>query len=45
MNPGGTPQKLLDISRLMEMGWQNKTSLRDGILDTYEWAKANLNLK
>ena len=41
--PDGTPKKLLDVSRLMEMGWQNKTSLRDGILNTYEWAKANLN--
>ena len=43
--PDGTPRKLLDISRLTEIGWQNKTSLREGILYTYEWAKTNLNLK
>ncbi len=29
--PDGTPQKLLDISRIKALGWQAKTSLKDGI--------------
>jgi GDP-L-fucose synthase len=35
--PDGTPQKLLDVTRLKNMGWQSKISLEDGIRDTYEW--------
>lgn len=35
--PDGTPRKLLDVSRLNEMGWTAKTSLRRGIEKTYEW--------
>jgi GDP-L-fucose synthase len=35
--PDGTPQKLLDVSRLESMGWRSKTSLRDGIEKTYRW--------
>jgi GDP-L-fucose synthase len=33
----GTPQKLLDVSRLTELGWCAQTSLEKGILKTYEW--------
>jgi len=33
--PNGTPQKLLDISRLSSMGWNAKTNLYDGIINTY----------
>ncbi len=32
--PDGTPQKLLDVSRLTALGWQAKISLRDGIART-----------
>ncbi len=35
--PDGTPRKLLDISRIMRMGWKPSISLRDGIEDTYKW--------
>jgi GDP-L-fucose synthase len=35
--PDGTPQKLLDISKLKGLGWQPKLSLREGIKKTYEW--------
>lgn len=35
--PDGTPRKLMDVSRLSEIGWQAKTSLRDGIENTYTW--------
>jgi GDP-L-fucose synthase len=37
--PDGTPRKLLDIGRLKSIGWQAKTSLRDGIRTTYENAR------
>ncbi|WP_406656572.1 GDP-L-fucose synthase [Methanolobus sp. ZRKC2] len=35
--PDGTPQKLLDVSRLNELGWRFSISLREGIAQTYEW--------
>lgn len=35
--PDGTPQKLLDLSRIRMLGWDSKISLEDGIRDTYEW--------
>lgn len=35
--PDGTPQKLLDITRIARLGWAPKTSLREGIQKTYEW--------
>ena len=35
--PDGTPQKLLDVSRLCELGWSARISLRDGISQTYRW--------
>jgi len=34
--PDGTPRKLLDVSKLKEIGWEPKTSLRDGIDMTYK---------
>lgn len=33
--PDGTPRKLLDVSRLREIGWQARTPLREGIALTY----------
>jgi GDP-L-fucose synthase len=35
--PDGTPRKLLDVSKLNELGWKAKTSLREGIEQTYKW--------
>lgn len=35
--PDGTPRKLLDCSRLREMGWKPRIGLRDGIAATYRW--------
>ena len=37
--PDGTPQKLLDISRMNKLGWKAKISLREGITGTYDWYK------
>lgn len=35
--PDGTPQKLLDVSRLAELGWTPSISLGDGIAQTVAW--------
>jgi len=35
--PDGTPQKLLDVSRLTKLGWQPKIALKDGIREVYRW--------
>jgi GDP-L-fucose synthase len=34
--PDGTPRKLLDVSKLKDLGWQYQTSLSDGIKKTYQ---------
>ena len=34
--PDGTPQKLLDVSRLAKLGWRARTSLQDGIRIAYQ---------
>ena len=39
--PDGTPRKLLDVSRLHELGWRAKTALRQGVEQTYVWYSAN----
>ena len=40
--PDGTPQKLLDVSRMKKLGWQSRTSLAEGIALTYEAARPQL---
>ena len=35
--PDGMPRKLLDVSRLGELGWTAKIDLRQGIEQTYRW--------
>ncbi len=37
--PDGTPQKLLDVSGLAELGWRAATPLEEGLGRTYEWYK------
>lgn len=39
--PDGTPRKLLDVSKIESLGWQAKTSLREGIRETYRWFLEN----
>ena len=39
--PDGTPRKLLDVSRLHELGWEASTPLEEGIRQTYEWYLAS----
>jgi len=35
--PDGTPRKLLDVTRIEEMGWRHSTPLQDGLKNTYDW--------
>lgn len=35
--PDGTPRKLLDVSRINDLGWKAKIGLKDGVEDTYNW--------
>ena len=39
--PTGTPQKLLDSTRITQLGWRPQISLEDGIASTYDWFIAN----
>lgn len=39
--PDGTPRKVLDVSRLTDLGWTAAVGLRDGIAQTYEWFLAH----
>lgn len=34
--PNGTPRKLLDVSKLTDLGWKYKTTLKEGIEKTYK---------
>lgn len=35
--PDGAMRKLMDVSRLKDLGWEASISLEDGLFDTYEW--------
>jgi GDP-L-fucose synthase len=39
--PDGTPQKLLDVSKINALGWTAKTPLREGIQKTIQWYLEN----
>jgi GDP-L-fucose synthase len=39
--PDGAPRKLLDVSRLRQLGWSPLIDLRNGLRQTYEWYLAN----
>ena len=39
--PDGTPRKLLDVSRLHDLGWRHKIGLREGIESSYRWFLEN----
>jgi GDP-L-fucose synthase len=39
--PDGTPRKLMSSSKLRDMGWKPKASLKDGIESTYQWYLEN----
>jgi len=35
--PDGTPRKLMDVSRLKQLGWTASIPLAKGVQDTYRW--------
>lgn len=39
--PDGTPRKLMDVTRLRELGWKHSYSLEEGIRQTYNWYLEN----
>lgn len=39
--PDGTPRKLMDVSRLTQMGWSAQIGLDQGLAETYKWFLAN----
>lgn len=39
--PDGNPRRLLDISRLSDLGWKAKTEFREGVAQTYRWFLEN----
>ncbi|MDB4121820.1 GDP-L-fucose synthase [Flavobacteriaceae bacterium] len=41
--PDGTPRKLMDVSKMKEVGWQYATELEGGIKKTYQWYIENLD--
>jgi GDP-L-fucose synthase len=43
--PDGTPRKLLDVTRLHELGWRDKTALREGLVATYKDFLENPSLR
>jgi len=40
--PDGTPRKLLDVTKLTNLGWCPTIPLRDGIARTYDWFLKNV---
>ena len=41
--PDGAPRKLIDISRLSNLGWNYSINLEDGLRKTYKWYLAGSN--
>jgi GDP-L-fucose synthase len=37
--PDGTPRKLLDVSKINNLGWKHENDLKEGILKTISWLK------
>lgn len=42
--PDGTPRKLMDVSRLEQLGWKASISLEDGLNNAYQWYLDNIEL-
>jgi GDP-L-fucose synthase len=40
--PDGTPRKLLDVSRMKDLGWSPTISLEAGVASTYKWYLSRL---
>ena len=42
--PDGTPRKVLNSTKLHELGWEHKNNLEDGLKKTYDWFLKNQNV-
>jgi GDP-L-fucose synthase len=40
-SPDGTPRKLLDVTRITQLGWKAQTGLKEGLKHVIEWYKNN----
>ena len=40
--PDGTPRKLMDVSKMHDLGWKHKIDLEEGIEKTYHWFLENI---
>lgn len=43
--PDGAPRKLLDVSRLANLGWKARTPFREALQKTYQWYLGNISLR
>jgi len=41
--PDGTKRKLLDVSKIENLGWKPTIALKDGLKEVYEWFLKNKN--
>jgi GDP-L-fucose synthase len=41
--PDGTPRKLMDVSKMNDLGWKHQVNLEVGIQLTYDWFLANID--
>ena len=41
--PDGTPRKLMDVSKMKEIGWEYSIELEEGIKKTYQWFLENID--
>ncbi len=42
--PDGTPRKLMDVSRMKNLGWTSSINLREGVKHTYQWFLNNIEV-
>lgn len=42
--PDGNPRKLLDSTKILELGWRPEIGLNQGLVDTYKWFRENIGL-
>ena len=40
--PNGTPRKLIDVTKLHNLGWHHKVEIEDGVEKLYEWYQSTL---
>jgi GDP-L-fucose synthase len=43
--PDGTPRKIMDSSRMAELGWSSRIALREGIGSTYDWYQSQASIE